>query len=114
MIPWADGKTIIGTTERDETGPTDEIKPTEEDISYLLDCANHFLSSPLRRTDVESAFIGTRPLIVNKKSTSMDRMSREYKLDLLVKGRTRILHVYGGKLTTCLSLADQAARVLHA
>jgi glycerol-3-phosphate dehydrogenase len=39
-------------------------------------------------------------------------MSREYKLDLHRIGKSTLLHVYGGKLTTFPSLAKRVAKAL--
>lgn len=103
-------QTIIGTTERRETGETDEVHVNEEDINYLLTHTNHFLNMPLKREDVINTYIGVRPLIESKKS--MLKTSREYQLDLHDFGQTKLLHVFGGKLTTHWSLAEKAIRLL--
>lgn len=109
IIPEADS-TVIGTTERSETAKIDEIKVNNEDIEYLLRESNHYLKTALRRSDIKEVYIGTRPLIKSAKDPS--RMSREYKLDLHDMGKNRVMHVYGGKLTTFPSLAKRAMKVL--
>ena len=103
-------QTVIGTTERRETGKTDEVHVNEEDINYLLTHANHFLNTPLKREDVIDTYIGVRPLIESKKS--MVKTSREYQLDLHDFGQTQLLHVFGGKLTTHWSLAEKSVHIL--
>ena len=110
MIPWEGEKTIIGTTERVEKGPCDEVKVQEEDVNYLLDCASHYLQNRIQASDICGTFLGIRPLVM-KKNVQEDAtsMSREYKIDVLQKGQTRLIHVYGGKLTTCLSMAEKVA-----
>lgn len=109
IIPEADS-TIIGTTERSETAKVDEIKVNNEDIEYLLRESNNYLKTALRRSDIKEVYIGTRPLIKSAKDPS--QMSREYKLDLHEIGKNRVMHVYGGKLTTFPSLAKRAAALL--
>ena len=104
-------QTVIGTTERHETGETDEVHVNEEDINYLLTHANHFLNTPLKREDVIDTYIGVRPLVESKKS--MVKTSREYQLDLHDFGQTQLLHVFGGKLTTHWSLAEKAITLLR-
>lgn len=104
-------QTIIGTTERRETGNTDEVHVNEEDINYLLTHTNHFLNTPLKREDVIGTYIGVRPLVESKKS--MVKISREYQLDLHDFGQTQLLHVFGGKLTTHWSLAEKTIRLLQ-
>jgi glycerol-3-phosphate dehydrogenase len=64
----------------------------------------------LRRKDVRDIYIGVRPLV--RKKGELSDVSREYKLDLHTKGDTKLLHIFGGKLTTYLSLAEKVAKVL--
>ena len=109
IIPEED-TTLIGTTERSETAKIDEIKVNNEDIEYLLSESNAYLKTPLKRSDIKEVFIGTRPLIKSAKDPS--QMSREYKLDLHHLGKSRVLYVYGGKLTTFPSLAKRAVELL--
>ena len=55
-------------------------------------------------------FLGIRLLVINKHDeTDVTSMSRDYKIDVIRKGETRLIHVYGGKLTTCLSMAEKVA-----
>ncbi|MDP6776959.1 MAG: glycerol-3-phosphate dehydrogenase/oxidase [Candidatus Latescibacteria bacterium] len=105
-------QTLIGTTERDETGSMDSIQVSEEDVAYLIGEANGYLTPQafIRREDVREAVVGVRAL-VSKRADPTD-LSREYELDLHRMGRTRLLHIFGGKLTTYLSLARRAARRL--
>ena len=104
--------TLIGTTERSEAGEVDKIKVNNEDIDYLLRESNVYLKKTLTRKDVKEVFIGTRPIIKSAKDPT--RMSREYKLDLHRIGQNKVLHVYGGKLTTFPSLAKRVVKVLTA
>lgn len=103
--------TLIGTTERSEEGAIDSIKINDEDIEYLLTQANRYLKQALKRSDIKEVFIGTRPIIKSAKDPSM--MSREYKLDLHHERENRLVHIYGGKLTTFPSLAKEVVRLLR-
>ncbi len=104
--------TLIGTTEREENCSMDELQDQEEDIQYLLNQVNAYLKTDhqFRREDVRDIYIGVRPLV--RKKGQMSDVSREYKLDLHTRGDTKLLHVFGGKLTTYLSLAEKVAGVL--
>ncbi|MDP3119015.1 MAG: FAD-dependent oxidoreductase [Sulfuricurvum sp.] len=104
-------QTVIGTTERNETGETDQVHVNEEDINYLLSHANHFLNTPLKHTDIIQTYIGIRPLVESKQS--MVKTSREYQLDLHNFGETKLLHIFGGKLTTHWSLAEKSVQLLR-
>jgi len=105
-------QTLIGTTEREETCAMDELHAQEGDIQYLLDQVNAYLKPDhqFKRKDVRDIYIGVRPLV--RKKGDLSDMSREFKLDLHTKGDSRLLHVFGGKLTTYLSLAEKAVGVL--
>ena len=59
---------------------------------------------------VKEVYIGTRPIIKSKKDVT--KMSREFKLDLQKIGKNKVLHVYGGKLTSFPSLARKVLKVL--
>lgn len=109
MIPWEEDKTIIGTTERMESGRCDEVQINQEDIEYLIECANHYLNVPIKRGDICDTFLGIRPLVMDKNAPDATSMSREYKIDVVSKGKSKVIHVYGGKLTTCLSMAEKVA-----
>ncbi len=106
-------QTIIGTTEREETIPVDDVVVREEDIQYLIDNINRYLedSYKITREDVIRSFIGVRPLIAHKENPT--DLSREYQLDLHSDGETKLLHVFGGKLTTFLSLARKTADLIQ-
>jgi glycerol-3-phosphate dehydrogenase len=110
MIPWTEGKTIIGTTERIENSSCDEVKVQEDDVNYLLECANHYLQEKVSRDDICHTFLGIRSLVMdmNDKADATS-MSRDYKIDVIRQGETKLIHVYGGKLTTCLSMAEKVA-----
>ena len=100
-------QTLIGTTEREEDCLMDQVQAQEADIQYLLEQVNAYLKAGhyLKREDVRDIYIGVRPL-VRKKGKASD-VSREYKLDLHKKGNSKLLHVFGGKLTTYQSLAEK-------
>ncbi len=106
-------QTIIGTTEREETGPIDKVQIQEEDIEYLLYNINQYLRPEfqVQQSDINDTYIGVRPLIARDDNPT--DLSREYALDLHRLEKTRLLHVFGGKLTTFLSLARKAADLLE-
>jgi len=109
MIPEKES-TLIGTTERSESCKVDEVTVQDEDIEYLLRESNAYLKTPLTRHDIKEVFIGIRPIIKSQKDPS--DMSREYKIDLHHFGESKVLHIYGGKLTTFHSLAKKVVKVL--
>ncbi len=61
-LPWL-GHTLVGTTDNDYEGPLDHVKPSAEDIDYLLGAVNGFFGSAFGSADLTGAFAGVRPLI---------------------------------------------------
>ena len=106
-------QTIIGTTEREETNVVDDIAINEEDIEYLIENINNYLKPgfKLLRKNVKDSWIGVRPLIAEAENPT--NLSREYELDLYKFGNVTLLHVFGGKLTTYLSLARKVKKILY-
>ena len=106
-LPWL-GHTLIGTTDNDYEGPLDHIKPSEEDVQYLLDAVNAFFagaSSPhgeLTPAHLSGAFAGVRPLISSgdtKKSVDISRKAELYETS------SGMITITGGKLTTWRRMA---------
>ncbi len=105
-------QTMIGTTEREERGPVDDVVVRDEDVDYLIREVNAYLlpGHRLQRADITHTSVGVRPLVA-KKGDATD-LSREYELDLHARGEAQLLHVFGGKLTTYLSLSRRAVERL--
>jgi glycerol-3-phosphate dehydrogenase len=104
-IPWFGAYTLIGTTDRPVDSPGDAVV-SEDEIAYLLDAANLYLTKPLTRADIIGSFAGVRPLF-DDGSRSASAVSRDYRLELDTAGAP-ILSVFGGKITTARHLADVA------
>jgi glycerol-3-phosphate dehydrogenase len=100
-LPWL-GRTLVGTTDHDYDGPLDHIKPSPEDIDYLLDATNAFFGSALDGGDLTGAFAGVRPLISTgdtKKSVDISRKAELYETS------SGMITITGGKLTTWRRMA---------
>ena len=84
----------------------------EEDIDYLIRAVNAYLTPnrQLQRADITDAIVGVRPLVEKKGDATA--LSREYELDLHTRGQTQLLNIFGGKLTTYLSLSRRVANTL--
>jgi glycerol-3-phosphate dehydrogenase len=100
---------IIGTTERPARVGPDEIRASEQDVTYLLRSVNtRFPNARLTTDDVVSAWAGIRPLAVARAGEhSANTASREHAIAHRADG---LVSVTGGKLTTYRAMA---ADVLH-
>ncbi len=107
------GQTMIGTTEREESEMIDDVAVQDNDVDYLIREVNAYLTDDrqIRRANVTNAFVGVRPLVAQKADPT--NLSREYELDLHTRGDSKLLNVFGGKLTTYLSLSRHAMKVLE-
>jgi glycerol-3-phosphate dehydrogenase len=109
VLPWKDNFTLIGTTESEFKGNQfDEIPPSDEEVSYLINVTNHYFpSSKLTLDDVLHIYSGVRSLVSHGES-NMTTMSREYTIvDDHQSVGSGYLGVFGGKLTTYRSLGEK-------
>ena len=113
-IPYERDYTLIGTTERDHSGPPGDLKGGAgvDEIAYLCEGANRFFKTQIGPEDVVWTYSGLRPL-VDDGSGRPDAATRGYRLEL--SGRhdgAPLLSVYGGKITTFRHLAEDAVDLL--
>lgn len=99
-----DGKTYIGTTDTDYDGDIRDPKMTDEDLHYLIKAANGmFPSIQLKREDVESHWVGLRPLI-HEEGKSPSELSRK---DEIFRSESGLITIAGGKLTGFRKMAER-------
>ena len=102
VLPWK-GTTLVGTTEVVQTEPPDSVHASEEEIEYLLARFNRYFRDKLTRDGIESTFAGVRPLV--GRSANPSAIGREYR----VIRRENLINVFGGKMTTFMSLAKRVS-----
>ena len=104
VLPW-NGLYLIGTTDVRFTGNPDEVVPSEDEIAYLLDEANHALpGAGLGREDVLYAYAGIRPL--PDESGAEASITRRHVVHDHVPKLEGLLSIVGGKLTTYRALSE--------
>jgi glycerol-3-phosphate dehydrogenase len=100
-LPWL-GRTLVGTTDNNYEGEIDHVRPSLEDIEYLLDATNAFFGTDLGPADLHGAFAGVRPLISSgdtRKSVDISRKAELYETS------SGMITITGGKLTTWRRMA---------
>ena len=108
FIPYEQDYTLIGTTDRDYDGDPGEAEITDEEIDYLIEVSNRYLKRPIARGDIVWTYSGVRPLYDDGASAAKDA-TRDYVLKVDgAGGKTPILNIFGGKLTTYRKLAEAA------
>jgi glycerol-3-phosphate dehydrogenase len=94
--------TLVGTTDNDYEGDLEHVRPSSEDIDYLLQAVNDFFGVSLHTGHLAGAFAGVRPLISTgdpKKSVDISRKAELYETS------SGMITITGGKLTTWRRMA---------
>jgi glycerol-3-phosphate dehydrogenase len=113
IIPYQDDFTLIGTTDIPFTGDPSKVAASEEEIHYLCDLASEYLKTPIAGSQAVWSYSGVRPLY-DDGDVSASTVTRDYVFDLdTAAGRTPLLSVFGGKLTTYRKLAEHAMSELR-
>ncbi len=96
-------KTMVGTTEKLFQGDADDVKPSKEEVDYLLAVYKSYFSNQTSHTDfnVIQKFAGLR--VLPKDDGSMFSRPRDTILHWAIPG---LLTLYGGKLTAYRSTSE--------
>lgn len=100
------GATLIGTTDIPIVSPCEDIKISDDEISYLLNNTNQYFNKKIKRESIIRSFSGVRTLQYEK-DKSPSELSRDYSIHFS-KVPAPYIDIYGGKITTYRILATQA------
>jgi glycerol-3-phosphate dehydrogenase len=100
VLPWK-GTTLVGTTEVVHRAPLDDVRASDDEIDYLVQRFNHYMTTPIAHGDIDSTFAGVRPLV--GRAANPSAIGREYR----VVRRGNMINVFGGKMTTFRALAQK-------
>jgi glycerol-3-phosphate dehydrogenase len=110
-IPWHD-HLVVGTTDTPIEQPSYEPLPFDEEIEFILDTAAQYLSRPPKRGDIQSIYVGIRPLVKaggkddgsgSSPSAKTSSLSRDHTIHIDNSG---LLTIVGGKWTTYRHMAE--------
>ena len=103
-VPWHN-KVVLGTPDT----PIEEIllepKPLEEEIEFIINHINRYCTTLITRTNINSVYVGLRPLVKQKRKGSTALLSREHHLSVSPSG---LITITGGKWTTYRKMAADA------
>lgn len=108
-VPWL-GAVVIGTTDTPRDDAPLEPRPMAEELAFLFDETRRSLGLTLRPADVQSVWVGLRPLVdasagqggdASAKNTAA--VSREH---LIAREAPGFVTVTGGKWTTYRAMAE--------
>lgn len=112
-VPFAGHYTMIGTTDVEYTGDPTGVSASADEILYLCKVANTFFRAPVSPSQVKWTFAGVRPLVDDGRRRASE-VTRDYELEVDGSyGEPPLVSVFGGKLTTYRSLADQVVAKLR-
>ncbi|ARK21354.1 glycerol-3-phosphate dehydrogenase/oxidase [Sporosarcina sp. P26b] len=104
-----DGKTYVGTTDTDYKGDMVHPRMTVSDRDYLMDAiALIFPKLTISASDIESSWVGLRPLI-NEKGKGASEVSRKDEIWASASG---LITIAGGKLTGYRKMAETIVDVV--
>jgi glycerol-3-phosphate dehydrogenase len=110
IVPW-ETRAIYGTTDTG-TGDLDHPAANRDDIAYLLDHLDRYLSVSLTEEDIISTYAGYRPLL--KPRTNSPRSSAKLsRTHAVLQSPSGVVTIVGGKLTTYRRMAQDTVDVLN-
>jgi len=104
VLPWL-GRALVGTTDNDYEGELEHIRPSEEDVFYLLEAVNDAFGTSFGPERLTGAYAGVRPLISTADTKKSVDISRKAELFETSSG---LITITGGKLTTWRRMAKLA------
>jgi glycerol-3-phosphate dehydrogenase len=108
VIPYLNDFSLIGTTDIPVDSVEQAARITPDEVEYLVAAVNRFIAKPISASDVVSSYAGVRPLH-DDGSANPSEVTRDYTLKMDVEhGKTPLLTIFGGKITTYRCLAEEA------
>ena len=112
VIPWLQGRfRIIGTTDVPHGDDPASARCSTEERDYLLAVHNRYFRQPASAEDVVWDWSGVRPL-VDDGAANPSQVTRDFRLQLESNGRSALLSIFGGKLTTHRLLGERVLEAL--
>lgn len=111
VIPH-DNRILVGTTEVAVEEDYFDVKPTQEEIDYLLENLKDFFpAANITEDKIIGSFSGIRPLVKEDSTLNKGKTAREHKVIQPDKG---VFVIVGGKYTTFRTMAqDISAQVVR-
>jgi glycerol-3-phosphate dehydrogenase len=107
-LPFAEGFTLIGTTDENFVGDVNSPSPDADEIIYLCDTMNEYFRDQFMPDELVWAFAGVRALHDDGAGKPED-VTRDYVLAFDdCPHEAPLLTIYGGKITTHRKLAEAA------
>ncbi len=109
-IDYEQDFTLIGTTDLEYHGDTNQVAIDASEIDYLCELTRRYFRQPVTPADVVWSYSGVRPLLEDE-SANASEITRDYQLTLEGE-QAPLLSVFGGKITTFRKLAEEAVDMI--
>lgn len=103
-VPWHD-KVVLGTTDTPVRELALEPRPLKEEIDFIIQHINRYLTTDIRHCDIKSVYAGLRPLIKVKGKKITAILPRDHTT--IVSG-SGLVNITGGKWTTYRTMGKHA------
>ncbi len=105
VIPW-EGYSLIGTTDIPYDGSPDNVRTSEEDVSYLKESLAQYF--PGVHLETLATYAGLRPLVNARSQSNPSRISRKYAI-VDSSRLDNLINVAGVKVTEYRSASEKVA-----
>lgn len=103
-VPWHE-HVVIGTTDTAVPQVSLEPRALPEEIDFILKTASQYMQPAPARTDVQSVYVGLRPLVKAAEGSDTKAISRDHVIRISESG---LLTLTGGKWTTYRRMGEDA------
>jgi glycerol-3-phosphate dehydrogenase len=103
-VPWHK-EVVLGTTDTAIDTISEEPKPLNEEIDFIIEHFNKYNAVAIERKDIQSVFVGLRPLVKVSGTNSTALLSRDHTILVSASG---LVTITGGKWTTYRKMAEDA------
>jgi glycerol-3-phosphate dehydrogenase len=110
--PYENDFSLVGTTETVVNDNSEDLKITPDEIDYLSHIVNREFEKQISKQDILHTYSGVRPLFDSGEESDTRKVTRDYKLIIDDHGGSKILNVFGGKLTTYRPLSEEVVDML--
>lgn len=108
FLPWQ-GKVLAGTTDIPMKQVPENPTATEADIQDILKELQHYITFPVKREDVLSAWAGIRPLVKDPRTAESGSGTTQQlvRSHFLFTSPSDLITISGGKWTTYREMAEE-------
>ena len=102
ILPAEHALSMVGTTESDPEDFPNRVRPSADEIEYLLaEASRVFPRAQMSRSNIISAYAGVRPLVAMQGDGFVSRAHKVFE------SQSGVMYTYGGKLTTYRKIGEE-------